>query len=587
MTLKTTKDQLIQLLDDKDNKVIALSGKWGTGKSHLWREVKVASADSAVKNALYVSLFGLSDMNHVKLKVVQSALPNAEMNPAAWERIKTGMEGAKKFLTAFHKAFSALDELALLAVPTILKDKVIVLDDIERKHNKLSIDEVLGFIDEFTQQHGARFVLILNSDQLDNRALWEILREKVVDQELRLSTSPSEAFSIAIDLTPSAHMEQIRSSVEVCGVTNIRIIRKVIKAVNSILLDRHGLTDAVLSRVIPSTVLLSAIHYKGIEHGPDFDFVLSQGAPRDWSIRADEKDAENEVGQRKAKWNLMLTELGILGCDDYELLVVEYLQSGLFDVSKVAQIIDRYIAEADEMNARDGCKRFIERCLWDHRLSESELLSEAAEIANTAHLIDPYMVTSLYDCLMDLPNGEPIAKAAVDRWVEGFRAKNLEEAELNNFFGRKIHPQIEAEFHAIKAKAQANTSAYDACVYVAENSGWGARQEAALKSATVEEMEATIRNSPITDMRFFLLKMLDLCIHKNSYQSHFGSAMDNFVHACRNIIADQNSGRLGKLVRSLFANSTVAGLLDPSAQDRVPDGIVSPTATTVADERGV
>jgi len=35
MSLQATKNHLIQLLDDQDNKVIALSGKWGTGKSHL------------------------------------------------------------------------------------------------------------------------------------------------------------------------------------------------------------------------------------------------------------------------------------------------------------------------------------------------------------------------------------------------------------------------------------------------------------------------------------------------------------------------------------------------------------------------
>jgi hypothetical protein len=151
MTLKTTKDHLIQLLADPDNKVIALSGKWGTGKSHLWREVKAASKDIAVKDALYVSLFGLRDMNQIKLKVVQSALPKAETHSVAWEKVRVGVEGAKKVLTSLHKGFSALDELALLAVPSLLKDKVIVLDDIERKHDKLSVDEVLGFIDEFTQ----------------------------------------------------------------------------------------------------------------------------------------------------------------------------------------------------------------------------------------------------------------------------------------------------------------------------------------------------------------------------------------------------------------------------------------------------
>jgi tRNA A37 threonylcarbamoyladenosine biosynthesis protein TsaE len=58
MSLKSTKDHLIHLLANQDNKVIALSGKWGTGKSHLWREVQYASEDKTIKSALYVSLFG-------------------------------------------------------------------------------------------------------------------------------------------------------------------------------------------------------------------------------------------------------------------------------------------------------------------------------------------------------------------------------------------------------------------------------------------------------------------------------------------------------------------------------------------------
>lgn len=63
MTLSTTRGHLVDLLDDPGNKVIALSGKWGTGKSHLWRAVKADSKDERVKAALYVSLFGLVSMD--------------------------------------------------------------------------------------------------------------------------------------------------------------------------------------------------------------------------------------------------------------------------------------------------------------------------------------------------------------------------------------------------------------------------------------------------------------------------------------------------------------------------------------------
>lgn len=562
MSLKSTREQLIQLLTDKDNKVIALSGKWGTGKSYMWDEVKTASEDENIKGALYASLFGLSNIEQIKMKLIQSAVPAMEANPGLWDGAKQVLSSGVKVLEGFHKGFGALNDFGLLFAPAMLRQKVIVLDDIERKHNNLNIDEVLGFIDDFTQQHESRFVLILNSDQLDKRDVWDTLREKVVDQELQLTTSSAEAFEIAVGIKPSIHAERIRATVETCELTNIRIIRKIIKVVNRIVGDRQGLSDPVLSRVIPSTVLLSAIHYKGIEDGPDFDFVLAQGSTRGWNSLLDKKDAETEESKRKTKWRLLMTKLGVLGCDEFELLVVEFLQSGLFDVSKVAEIIDRYMAEADQMNARDSCNNFFEQSVWDHSLTEKQLLARATEVAAKSDLMDPYMVTSLHESIMELPGGQAVADGAVTRWIEAFRKKNIQEAGLNNFFHRKIHPLIEAEFDALNAKVQANTSVFDACVYVAKNSGWGTRQEIALKSATANEMETTIRTSGIQDMRLFMLKMLDLCINKDNYEKHFGSAMDNFVQACRNIIQDPQSGRLGKLVTLLFADSKMAHLLE-------------------------
>ena len=563
MTLKTTKDHLIQLLADPDNKVIALSGKWGTGKSHLWREVKAASNDIAVKGALYVSLFGLRDMNQIKLKVVQSALPKAETHSVAWEKVRVGVEGAKKVLTSLHKGFSALDELALLAVPSLLKDKVIVLDDIERKHDKLSVDEVLGFIDEFTQQYGARFVLILNNDQLDDRGVWDTLREKVVDQEIRLCTSTSEAFAIAIGLTPSTYEDCIRDAAERCGLTNIRIIRKVIKAVNRILGTRTGLSDALLSRVVPSTVLLAAIHYKGVEDGPGFDFVLSQGTPNDWSVLSDKDKQEDEESNRQSKWKLLLNDLGIHGCDDYELLVIEFLQSGLFDPSALAMIIDRYSAEDDAMTARNDVNKFFDRLIWDHRLTEADLLAEAKTLTPRVHLIDVYNFTSLHDAVEDLAGGKDVTKDMLDNWIAAFKAKRFDDFDDENTFGRKVHPAIQAEFDAIKNNAQAKLTVFDACEFIVKNRGWNARQELAMKAATVADFEATIKTIDIKGLRLFMRRMMEMTMQPGGYREHFGHATDRFTDACKNIAQDPNSGRLGKLIKKMFADSKLSHLVEP------------------------
>lgn len=561
MSLNTTKKHLVQLLHDSDNKVIALSGKWGTGKSHLWRAVKADSNDERVKSALYVSLFGLISMDQVKLKIVQNAIPKANENPSWWDNAKKGWGAASKVLEGFHKGFSALNEIALLAVPVILKDRVIVLDDIERKHEKLSVDEVMGFIDEFTQQHGARIVLILNSDQLADRRVWDTLREKVIDQELRLQTSPAEAFDIAVGIQPSPYAERIKKTIETCGVTNIRIICKVLKAVNRILGDRVGLSDDVLSRVVPSTVLLAAIHHKGIENGPDFDFVLKIGNPdlEDWKKKAEELD---EPEKRKAKWKLLLQELGILACDEYEQLVVEFLQSGLFDAADVEKVIQRYASEADVMRARKLSQEFHEHVIWHYKMTEPELLTEAEELAQQAHLLDLYTVSSLHDLVSGLAGGSTVADAIVDKWIASYQSKNPDFSEVDNFFRQPIHPRIQAVLDELKAAAQAKTTVFDACEYVAKNSGWGHKQEVAMKSASVADFEATIKSLEVNDLRLFLCRFVDMCVHKGTYLPHFGSAMDHFTQACRNITTDPDQARLGALIKLLFKDAKIESELN-------------------------
>lgn len=565
MSLSTTKAHLTQILSDSENKVVALSGKWGTGKSHLWQEVKSSSADDRIKGALYVSLFGLASIDQVKLKIVQSAIPKAEEHPSWWDRAQRSWRVASKVLESFHKGFSALNDIAMLAVPSILKDRMIVLDDIERKHNNLSADEVMGFIDEFTQQHGARFILILNTDQLSDRKLWDTFREKVIDQEVRLETTPAEAFEIAQTLVPSPYVDRIKKTVEICGLTNIRIICKVIRAINRILGKRNDLSDDILVRVIPSTVLLAAIYYKGIDDGPDFDFVLDVGNPRanrDWGKKPDELD---EAGKRRARWRLQLQELGIYSCDEYEEIVVEFLKSGLFDVAEVTKIIDRYAGEAEIMKTKTLVHHFNEHVVWHHWLSESELLVEAQQLAERANHLDAYNVTWLYEVISGLADGVSIADAMVTNWIEAYRAKagEVENFDDLHFARRSIHPRIQTEFDAANAASQAKATVYDACEYLAKNQSWRHKDEAIMKSATVQDFEVTIKSLNAESLKLFMCRFLDMCVHRENYQQYFGNATDNFIAACRNLLADPNPGRLGGLIMMLFKDAKLENELNP------------------------
>ena len=582
MPLKETKENLLVLLDDAETKVIALSGKWGTGKTHLWGEVMKECKDETVNGALYVSLFGLSSIDQVKRKLIESVAPGAEAHPKIWEAAKQAVTSGLKVLEGFHKGFAALSDLNLLLLaPVMLREKVIVIDDIERKHEKLGIDEILGFIDEYTQRHKARFILVLNSDQLAKREVWETLREKVIDQELKLLTTPEEAFTIGVQLFSSRHAESIKRASVACGLTNIRIIGKVIKAANRILGDR-ALEDALLARVVPSIVLFAAIHYKGLEDGPDFQFALNIGSPSDWrDFVKDENREPTEEETRRAKWRLLMNELGINGCDEFEALVVEYLESGLFDASKLTPIIDRYVAEKQNLEARENANQFMFKVYWDHRIDNVQLLEIGAELPAIAGLLDPYVCSELEIALADIPGGANIGQAIVDGWIAAFKARKHDHVNDENPFNRPLHKAIASEFAAVNAQAQARTTVLDACMHVIEYSGWGTMQEVAMKGATAADFESTIRNMEIDKLRRFMRRMIEMRLQGQTYDPHFGTATERFVEACRTIANDPASSRLAGVVRRLFAGTALASeLASPQAQAAPARAQAAPAAVS-------
>lgn len=568
MSLAKTKERLIRLLGQDDNNVIALSGKWGTGKTHLWNEVKDLSVDQKVKKALYVSLFGLSSVDQVKRKLIESAIPGVESHGGVFDGIKSLFNASVTAASQHYKAMAALKDLnVLLMAPVVLRDKLIVIDDIERKHAKLGIDEVMGFIDDYSKQFRVRFVLVLNDDQLstdgDQAKLWSTFREKVIDEEVRLSTSPDEAFSIAIGLTTSKYAPALGRAIAICGLTNIRIVGKVVKTANQILNGRD-LDQAIQARVVPSIVLFSSIHYRGIADGPDFQFALNVANP-DWMHFGRDRNAEpSEQEKREDLWRLLMQELGIQGCDEFEKVLVEFLESGLFDADRVQAIIDRYVTETQALQVRQAARDFLNRAFWDHRASVADLLTEASQFPARAGLLDPYVSTQLYEVLSELPDGNALGQAIIDGWIAGFVAGDHHDVEDDNPFNNPIHPAIKAAFDAAKERVHASATVVDACVAIIDNSGWGTLQEMAMKRATVADFDAAIRGMDIDTLRRFMRRMIEMRLQRATYDAHFGTATQHFMEACRAISNDVNSPRLAGLIKKLFERTALAVELFPN-----------------------
>lgn len=596
MTLEACKRNFVELLADKENRVVALSGKWGTGKSHLWDDVRkeaknradekaekksdevkavgavpkdekdVDDTDEKIGNAIYISLFGLSSIPEVKKRVAQGVLPLIGAGGPVAETIGGVLSGIKTVLKGVHSGFSALDELELVAVPAMIRGRFIVIDDIERKHEKLSIDEILGFIDDCVQTLECRILLILNSDQLKkDKDLWEVFREKVIDQELRLDTTPTEAFDIAVKRAPSRYADHIKPCVEACGITNIRIIRKILRLTNRLLASDHELPVYVLGRVIPSLTLLSAIHYKGIDEGPSFDFVLGYNGMGTflYEYGATDEQKNSPEGKARARWRLLMAKLGIQATDDFEALVADFLRSGLLDATAVSQIVERYEREERQLTMRTRTEAFFEHCVWFPELTEQQLLDEAERLLVDAGDLDMYTATRLHDKVASLANGVAVADRFIDTWVAAFRAQPpVLDEDFHDLNRGRLHPRISDEIREVFARQQIGITVLECCRRVREKQGWGTRENNRMRTVTPAEYEAEIRNASGEDLRILLLQSMDFLKNRGGYTEHFGEAMNSFLAACQSIVHQEPESRRSDLIRLLFQDSGMATLLE-------------------------
>lgn len=213
------------------------------------------------------------------------------------------------------------------------------------------------------------------------------------------------------------------------------------------------------------------------------------------------------------------------------------------------------------------------RLVWDHRLSEIEVVEQARELIPIAKFLDPYTATELCLALAPLPGGQDVGEAIVRGWLDWFRTQQHEDISDENPFGKPLHSEILAELTAIKAGAQAKATLFETCMFIVKHSAWGTRQEVVMKTATAAEFESTIRSLGVDDLRFFMLHMLGMRIQRQTYDPHFGMATDRFVEACRNIVSDKASGRLGTLIKRLFKDEKLESEVDSPP---VPVGAAAP-----------
>jgi hypothetical protein len=338
-----------------------------------------------------------------------------------------------------------LSDLAEAHLPYMCKEKLIVLDDCERVATSLSVNHLFGFINHFVQEHGCRFLLLQNADEIQERERWNVLREKIIDRELILDSTSNEAFAIAVGSGPQDYKDAIGNAIKVCAITNIRVIRLIIRDINYLLENHRGLSIQIQNRIIPSLVLFAGTFYRAIDHAATHECIdtwFDGKAALMLSAVERAESAALEDASDKLR-DPLLQKLGIVYFDEFEHACARYFKVGLRDSQKIEACIAHYQSNVRMIQAEIESQNLIERLKFDWRLSFYDKKTFAESMVAHCQFLSGDNVSYLasqvsgYDGLID------ISESYIDTWVDSAKAASGVGYSLGLSPNRaKIHPKI-------------------------------------------------------------------------------------------------------------------------------------------------
>ncbi len=203
--------------DISNGKVIMLSGKWGSGKTHFWKnKIEEDLKKEKIPNN-YISLYGKTSIQEIKNEVFLKIFESVD----SCEVIEKGKNLAKNTVNLASSFFGAISILGLSLDISKITDKpfenlekmlddkklkkteeylnsgaIICFDDFERKSKDIDLNDLFGFITQLTLNFSCKVVIILNDDVFEGeeKKIFSNVKEKSVSKFLKYEPSIKELF---------------------------------------------------------------------------------------------------------------------------------------------------------------------------------------------------------------------------------------------------------------------------------------------------------------------------------------------------------------------------------------------------------
>lgn len=185
-------------LTKETNNALLITGEWGVGKTYFFNNIlseeieKVSSKENEnIKyKSIRVSLFGVTNIDDIERRIV------AELYPFLNKGIKWG-KGIFKFLLSIPKIKEYIPEIPNSdLIDSETDNLVICFDDLERRSKNFSIDSLIGYINNLTENSNLKIIIIGNTDKI--KESFDEIKEKLIGREIEYKINIEDVFDSLI-----------------------------------------------------------------------------------------------------------------------------------------------------------------------------------------------------------------------------------------------------------------------------------------------------------------------------------------------------------------------------------------------------
>ncbi len=491
MSLKKVQRAVEDFLANGTPEVLAIKGAWGVGKTYFWDKfVKLASQDRRYRfqRYAYVSLFGVSSLDELKFAIFERTVDRSQIG----ERIS--IDNLKQNATNLAKGLGRKASwlIEMITIPWLknvgplvhsaafltIKDMLVCLDDFERKGEKLSVKDVLGIVSLLRDQKNCHVVMIFNDIKLGEEAQKEYkdLREKVIDVEVIFNPDPNEAASLAFS-DESDISRRIRDFSIKLRINNIRVLRKIERAINRINILLGEFEPEVLNQALMTMTLFGSCYYSNDEEF--YQYIKSRH-----QIYIDKKDKTPQ----QQYWDGLLSDYGFIYMDELDLILAKIIEQGYVEedclLREARKVNAQVIANKSENSFRDAWNLFHDT--FAH--NEEELVNALEKgLKENAEYISPANLNGTVHLLKNLGK-DNLASELIDAYIEKNKSKT-QLFDLTNYpFSADVtDKELITKFNLTYNEAKEIKTLEDVLRKISGQNAWGTSDEEVLQAASEED----------------------------------------------------------------------------------------------------